>query len=134
MNGKHGPSSISTKQSKIAASASIKPERALTTLAHHIDLEWLYEAYRRTRKNARKGRWVVVRGTAKDRFARALKSMWLWCRRNRHRPLDEQQALINRKLIGHYNYYGIAGNSRSLGRFRFKVQGVWCYWLRRRTS
>lgn len=55
MNGKHGPISISTKQSKIASVASIKPERALTTLAHHIDLEWLNEAYRGTRKNAAPG-------------------------------------------------------------------------------
>lgn len=85
-------------------------------------------------QRSRKGRWVVVRRTAKDRFARALRSMWLWCRRNRHRSLEEQQRLINRKLVGHYNYYGIAGNSRSLGRFRHKVECVWCYWLRRRSS
>jgi len=87
-----------------------------------------------TWQRSRKGRWVVVRRTAKDRFARALKFLWLWCRRNRHRLLVDQKALINRKLVGHYTYYGITGNSRSLGRFRFKVQTVWCYWLRRRIS
>jgi len=27
------------------------PQAALTTLAHHIDIDWLREAYRRTRKN-----------------------------------------------------------------------------------
>ena len=85
-------------------------------------------------QRSRKGRWIVVRRTAKARFARALRSMWLWCRRNRHRSLAEQQRLISRKLVGHYNYYGIAGNSRSLRCFLFKVTLVWCYWLRRRTS
>ena len=99
----------------------------------HATASFDFLGFTHTWQRSRKGRWVVVRKTAKDRFARALKSFWLWCRRNRHRSLDEQQALINRKLIGHY-YYGIVGNSRNLGRFRFKVQGVWCYWLRRRTS
>jgi hypothetical protein len=27
------------------------PQAALTTLAHHIDIEWLREAYRHTRKD-----------------------------------------------------------------------------------
>lgn len=31
------------------------PEKALSTLAHHIDLEWLHEAYRRTRKDGAVG-------------------------------------------------------------------------------
>jgi len=31
------------------------PEAALTTLAHHIDEDWLYEAYRRTRKDGAVG-------------------------------------------------------------------------------
>lgn len=87
-----------------------------------------------TWQRSRKGRWVVVRRTAKARFARALRSMWLWCRRNRHRPLAEQQYLISRKLVGHYNYYGIIGNSLSLRRFLHKVQRVWCFWLRKRSS
>ena len=87
-----------------------------------------------TWQRSRKGHWVVVRRTAKDRFARALRSMWLWCRRNRHRSLVDQQRLISRKLVGHYNYYGIAGNSRCLRCFLYRVVLVWCYWLRRRTS
>jgi len=31
------------------------PGVAFTTLAHHIDIEWLYEAYRRTRKDGAVG-------------------------------------------------------------------------------
>ncbi|MBK5931427.1 transcription elongation factor GreAB [Halochromatium salexigens] len=46
---------ISTKQQKIANLASEAPERVLTTLAHHIDLMWLEEAYRRTRKDGAVG-------------------------------------------------------------------------------
>jgi RNA-directed DNA polymerase len=31
------------------------PDRTLTTLAHHIDVDWLREAYRRTRKDGAVG-------------------------------------------------------------------------------
>ena len=46
---------ISTKQRKIAALARHTPTRVLTTLAHHIDVGWLQEAYRRTRKRSAVG-------------------------------------------------------------------------------
>ena len=47
--------SISTKQQKIAQLAREAPDRVLLTLAHHIDLMWMEEAYRRTRKDGAVG-------------------------------------------------------------------------------
>jgi hypothetical protein len=38
---------VSTRLERIAKLAKDKPGVALTTLAHHIDLEWLRAAYRR---------------------------------------------------------------------------------------
>ena len=46
---------ISTRRDKLAALAKVEPKRVLTTLAHHIDGEWLREAYRRTRKDGAVG-------------------------------------------------------------------------------
>lgn len=46
---------ISTKLERIAKLAKTTPGVALTTLAHNIDLEWLSEAYRRTRKDGAVG-------------------------------------------------------------------------------
>lgn len=46
---------ISTKQQKIANLAREAPQRVRLTLAHHIDLMWLEEAYRRTRKDGAVG-------------------------------------------------------------------------------
>ncbi len=46
---------VSTKQRRIAELAKIHPEVSFTSLAHHIDLRWLYEAYQRTRKDAAVG-------------------------------------------------------------------------------
>lgn len=47
--------SISTKLPRIAEAARRHPERAFTTLAHHIDIAWLREAHRRTRKDGATG-------------------------------------------------------------------------------
>ena len=54
---KETPSSlnISTKLERIAKLAKEMRDVPLTTLAHSIDIEWLHEAYRRTRKDGAAG-------------------------------------------------------------------------------
>jgi retron-type reverse transcriptase len=54
---KETPSSttISTRLERIATLARESPAMAFTTLAHHIDIDWLREAYRRTRKDGATG-------------------------------------------------------------------------------
>ena len=75
----------------------------------------------------------MKRKTATDRFTRAFRAISEWCRRHRHAPLREQQAALRRKLSGHYGYYGITGNGRSLGCFYLAVQRFfWRKWLNRR--
>jgi group II intron reverse transcriptase/maturase len=83
---------------------------------------------------SRKGRRVVQRRTAKDRFARALQRVSEWCRLQRHRPVREQHQALGRKLPGHYQYYGITGNYRALSRFYRAVHEVWRKWLNRRSQ
>jgi RNA-directed DNA polymerase len=85
-------------------------------------------------ERSRNGSWVVKRKTSKTRFARALRRVAEWCRFNLHRPMREQHQALARKLVGHYGYFGIIGNSRSLGRFKFEVQRIWRTWLLRRSS
>lgn len=79
------------------------------------------------------GKNVVRQRTAKRRLARALVAVNDWCRKNRHRPVPEQQAQLSAKLIGHYAYYGITGNSEHIGRFFQQVYRSWKKWLERRT-
>ncbi|MCU0658844.1 MAG: group II intron reverse transcriptase/maturase [Polyangiaceae bacterium] len=50
-----GSTSISLKFEQIANLARRAPKMVLTTLAHHIDMDWLKEAYRRTRKDGAVG-------------------------------------------------------------------------------
>jgi len=55
MPGTPSPDSISTRRQRIAELARQSPQAAFTTLAHHIDIDWLFEAYRRTRKDGALG-------------------------------------------------------------------------------
>lgn len=46
---------VSTKQQRIAELAKQMPDTALWSLSHHIDIAWLKEAFRRTRKDGATG-------------------------------------------------------------------------------
>lgn len=83
---------------------------------------------------SRRGHWVVRQKTAKGRFKRAVVTIAAWCRRHRHLPIGEQRAALARKLTGHYAYYGITGNYRSLYRFRRQLVLTWHKWLARRSQ
>jgi group II intron reverse transcriptase/maturase len=63
MAGTPSLGTISTKQQRIAKLAGEAPDMAFTSLSHHIDLDWLYLAYRRTRKDGAVG---IDGQTAKD--------------------------------------------------------------------
>jgi group II intron reverse transcriptase/maturase len=81
---------------------------------------------------SRKGNWVVKRKTARSRLTRALRTVAQWCRRYRHLPIAEQHRTLNRKLQGHFAYYGITSNAPALWRFRREVARIWRKWLSRR--
>tara|TARA_B100000749_G_scaffold272869_1_gene255179 strand:+ start:411 stop:1052 length:642 start_codon:yes stop_codon:yes gene_type:complete len=57
---------MSTKQVRIAALAERFPQRAFTSLAHHIDAQWLRTAYLMTRRDGAVG----IDGQTADDFAR----------------------------------------------------------------
>jgi hypothetical protein len=59
---------VSTKQRQIAELARIHPEVSFTSLAYHIDLRWLHEAFQRTRKDAAVG----VDGQTAEEYAKEL--------------------------------------------------------------
>jgi len=82
---------------------------------------------------SRRGHWVVTRKTALGRFTRAVRTLRHWCRTHRHLPVAVQHAQLVLKVRGHYLYYGITGNLRSLNRVYQLVQRMWQYWLNRRT-
>ena len=83
---------------------------------------------------SRRGFWVIKRRTAGKRLRRTKKSLWRWCRTNRHAPLKYQYQMLCQKLRGHFLYYGIRGNFRLVEEVRRHAEKAWQYWLSRRGS
>jgi group II intron reverse transcriptase/maturase len=55
MAGTPSPTTVSTRQQRLAELAQQAPQLGFTTLNHYLDLPWLLEAYRRTRKDGAAG-------------------------------------------------------------------------------
>lgn len=83
---------------------------------------------------SRRGYWVIKRKTATDRLSRAITRIGHWCREHRHAPMVEQHEALAQKLRGHYEYYGITGNSEMLTSFVYAVERRWHFWLNRRSQ
>jgi group II intron reverse transcriptase/maturase len=81
---------------------------------------------------SRWGKWVILRKTARKRQRRAIRRFWQACRKYRHRPLAEQARRLGQQLRGHYQYYAVPGNGRTLHTLYYRVCCSWRYWLRRR--
>jgi RNA-directed DNA polymerase len=84
-------------------------------------------------KRSRKGNFTIHVRTMRKRLRRSLQAVTAWCREHRHDPVDEQQKALNRKLRGHYQYYGRSTNFRSLLEFSDRVRKIWQKWLNRRS-
>lgn len=55
MTGTQEPESVSTKRQRLARLGEAFPQRSFISLGHYLDLEWMEEAYRRTRKSGAVG-------------------------------------------------------------------------------
>jgi RNA-directed DNA polymerase len=74
----------------------------------------------------------VKRRTARTTLQGACRRIKAWIKDSRHLPGREFFGGLNRRLRGHYNYFGVRGNSASL--YRFYDWAVQCAfkWLNRR--
>lgn len=80
----------------------------------------------------RKGKPRVMRRTSRTRLQRACQRLKIWIKTNRHLPVREFVRQLNRRLRGHYNYYGVIGNAASLYRlYNWACQCAF-KWLNRR--
>ena len=71
---------------------------------------------------------------SKKKFKQKVQEFKIWIKANRNKPLKEIISTVSRKLIGHYNYYGITDNSESLSRFLFEITELLFKWLNRRSQ
>lgn len=82
---------------------------------------------------SRNGNWVIKRQTMRKRQARAMRNLYLYCRNNKHEPVEEQYRMLCSKLHGLYNYYGVICNYRALLMLYEHTRSSWRRWLGRRT-
>ncbi|MCD6395770.1 MAG: group II intron reverse transcriptase/maturase [Planctomycetes bacterium] len=84
---------------------------------------------------SRKGKFIVGRQTSWKKFHQKCKEMNDWLRKIRnHKKAKEWWPTLAAKLRGHYQYYGVSGNMRSLNRFYLKTLRLTRKWLNRRSQ
>jgi RNA-directed DNA polymerase len=82
-----------------------------------------------------RGKFMVGRKTSQKKFRAKCKEMNIWLRTVRHRvPAKEWWPVLQAKLRGHYQYYGVSGNSRSLRNFYCQSRRMVFKWLNRRSQ
>jgi len=82
----------------------------------------------------RKGRPLVKRCTAPKRLRKSLERFKEWCKKSRNLRLPELFRLLNAKLRGYYQYYGVIGNYRSLQQFFYRATLLLKKYLNRRSQ
>lgn len=84
---------------------------------------------------SRRGKFIVGHKTTKENLARKLRETKEWIRKVRNQiRLRDWWPIVKRKLIGHYNYFGISGNMRSLRQFYNQVIRLAFKWVNRRSQ
>jgi RNA-directed DNA polymerase len=81
------------------------------------------------------GWYMLSRRTSAKRFCRACRAMNEWLRTVRNWcKTKEWWLILASKLRGHYQYYGVSGNSRMLKMFYYRVMRLLHKWLNRRSQ
>lgn len=68
------------------------------------------------------------------KYVQKLRAMKEWLYDNNDLPVKELIAKLNKKLIGHYRYYGVSFNGYKLGSFLHYTQRFLCKALNRRSQ
>jgi group II intron reverse transcriptase/maturase len=83
---------------------------------------------------SQKGWFRMKRKTASKKYRMKLKEMNLWIKQNRNLRLIDLTNLLNAKLRGHFQYYGVTDNSKSMDDFLFHTRRMLFKWLNRRSQ
>ena len=63
------------------------------------------------------GKYTVLHRTSKKKLKAKKQSVKEWLKENIHGKPSDTIKLLNKKLVGHYRYYGISGNYDGLLKF-----------------
>src|SRR5208283_3524131 len=88
-------------------------------------------------EKSRSGFPIVKRRTSRKKLRGAVERFTQWVKEHRHQKLNQLMKTVAKKHQGHWNYYGIIGNSESLSDYRtltLRVLFRWLNWRSQRTS
>lgn len=86
------------------------------------------------------GKYCVIHRTSKKKLKQKREAAKQWLREHMHESIPETIRKLNKKMIGHYRYYGIYGNFIGLNKFyqyvkqqlyftkRRRDQSLWLTW------
>ena len=80
------------------------------------------------------GRFVVKRKTQRKRKIRKLKELRVEAKRRMHNPVAKQHEWLSAVLRGHFAYFGLPSNMRSMVSFAYEVRRIWLRALARRSQ
>ena len=80
------------------------------------------------------GKFRVKRKTSKKKFRQKIQEYKVWIKQNRNTPLKDIMSTTKKKLVGHYNYYGVRDNSYSLSNYYSCITYLLYKWLNRRSQ
>ena len=83
----------------------------------------------------RRGKFKLGRRTASSKFRQKMKAANLWLKGVRNLvELKKWWRVLSKKIIGHYNYYGISGNISQITRFYWRILSLVYKWINRRSQ
>ena len=85
-------------------------------------------------RRSRAGGWSMTFKTKSASRSKFLREIYDWCRRHRHQPVKAQHKALVSRVRGHFQYFGVNGNTDSLCIVRNEVRKAWKKWLNRRSQ
>lgn len=85
-------------------------------------------------KRTRKGYEGLFRRTSRKKLRSSVARFTEWIKTQRMFKLRDVMQSLKRKYAGYWNYYGVRGNSKSLGTFYYQTLKLTHKWLNRRSQ
>ena len=83
---------------------------------------------------SRNGKNMIKRRTSRSKLRKSIKTVTMWCKENRHKRIKTIVEMLNSKLRGYFNYYGVISNSKGISQFYDETIKALYKWLNRRSQ
>jgi len=86
------------------------------------------------RRNRKGPGWHLASKTRSARLSQTVQTIYDLCRRQRHEPVAVQHKALVSRIRGHFGYFGVNENHKSLKSLVYWSKRAWHKWLNRRSQ